>query len=103
MNLIKELRMTRKDYQLIASVLKNFVGDMGDVIDRDAMALELAKALGADNPRFDRDKFLLAAGYINQCDQCDKASRYSTNAGSYCVDHLPEWAKRLKSDLLPSA
>ena len=57
--------MTRKDYQLIASVLANFIGDTGDVIDRDGVAYALAAALQADNPRFDRDKFLVAAGVYN--------------------------------------
>jgi len=54
--------MTRKDYQLIASVLANFTGDTGDVVDRDLVAYDLAKALAADNPRFDREKFLVASG-----------------------------------------
>jgi hypothetical protein len=54
--------MTRKDYQLIASVLKNFTSDGGDVIERDAMAYDLADALAADNPRFDRQRFLIATG-----------------------------------------
>lgn len=88
--------MTRKDYQLIASVLKAFAVDGRPVDDRDEIALSLAKALEADNPRFDRDRFLAASGYFNQCDHCDKASRYSTSAGRYCVDHLPVWAKKLK-------
>ena len=37
--------MTRKDYELIARVLRNFVGDGGDVTDRDKLALELSKEL----------------------------------------------------------
>jgi hypothetical protein len=55
--------MTRKDYQLIASVLKNYQADGGVVIERDEIALELAKVLKADNPRFDYAKFLGACGY----------------------------------------
>ena len=54
--------MTRKDYELIAKVLRDFTGDTGDVIDRDKVAKELADALAAENPRFDRQKFLIAAG-----------------------------------------
>lgn len=86
--------MTRKDYQLIAAVLKNFATDGRPVDDRDEIALELAKALAADNPRFDYTKFLAASGYLNTCDQCNEPSRYSTSAGSYCTAHLPEWAKK---------
>jgi hypothetical protein len=59
---IRSYIMTRKDYQLIASVLANFIGDTGDVIDRDGVAFALATALAEDNPRFDRNKFLIAAG-----------------------------------------
>jgi hypothetical protein len=58
--------MTRKDYQLIATVLKNFGTEGRPVDDRDEIAMELAKALSADNPRFDRDKFLIAAGYYQE-------------------------------------
>lgn len=58
--------MTRKDYELIAKVLHDFVGDGGDVIDRDKIAYELARALSQDNPRFDRLRFLVASGYISE-------------------------------------
>lgn len=82
--------MTRKDYQLIAAVLKNFTGDQGDVIDRDGMALELAKALGADNPRFDREKFLVAAGYFAKCNYCDgRATSFSAHL-QWCETHRGE-------------
>lgn len=54
--------MTRKDYQLIASVLNKFTGEQGDVVERDAMAYDLADALAQDNPRFDRRRFLVACG-----------------------------------------
>jgi hypothetical protein len=57
--------MTRKDYQLIAAVLNNFESDGGDVIERDAMAYDLADALAQDNPRFDRKRFLVASGVLN--------------------------------------
>jgi hypothetical protein len=79
--------MTRKDYQLIASVLANFTGDSGDVVDRDLVAYDLATALGADNPRFDREKFLIAAGVYSKCDYCEgRASAFSTNA-QWCQAH----------------
>ena len=54
--------MTRKDYILIASVLKNFQSDGGDVIERDAIAYDFADKLGQENPRFDRRRFLVASG-----------------------------------------
>jgi hypothetical protein len=88
--------MTRKDYQLIASVLKNYAADGIPVDDRDAIAYDLADALGADNPRFDRDRFLVAAGVYTSCSVCDNRMRYVTGQGEWCDAHLPEWAKRAK-------
>ncbi len=55
--------MTRKDYQLIAQVFAN-VGEMvelSETIGAD-LARNLADALQADNPRFDRARFLEACG-----------------------------------------
>ena len=55
--------MTRKDYQLIAQVFAN-VGEMvelSETIGAD-LARNLAEALQADNPRFDRHRFLVACG-----------------------------------------
>ena len=79
--------MTRKDYQLIASVLANFTGDTGDVVDRDLMAYDLSKALAADNPRFNRELFLVAAGVWAKCDHCqDRATSFSTNL-QWCASH----------------
>lgn len=58
--------MTRKDYELIAKVLREFGEPNGQgensrpVDDRDEIAYLLASALQAENPRFDRAKFLRA-------------------------------------------
>lgn len=79
--------MTRKDYQLIASVLNAFGADGAPVDDRDAIAYDLADALGADNPRFDREKFLIASGVFSKCDYCEKrASAFSTDR-QWCQGH----------------
>lgn len=58
--------MTRKDYILIASVLKNFQSEGGDVVERDSMAYDFADKLGQENPRFDRLRFLVAAGVYEE-------------------------------------
>ena len=53
--------MTRKDYELIADVIKN----LDEVIDETAFAVldvRLAGALAGDNPRFDGVKFAQACG-----------------------------------------
>ena len=55
--------MTRKDYVMIAEVFANFanVCDLEETIGAD-IARNLADALQADNPRFDRHRFLVACG-----------------------------------------
>jgi hypothetical protein len=59
--------MTRKDYVLLAEALNaafsRSTADKADKADGIARAaIELADALAADNPRFDRERFLKAAG-----------------------------------------
>lgn len=54
--------MTRKDYVLIASILKDSEGNIIDDMARDALADMFADALEDENPRFDREKFLRACG-----------------------------------------
>ena len=79
--------MTRKDYQLIATVLKNFGLDDYPVDDRDTIAYNLADALAADNPRFDRDRFLVAAGVYSQCDFCEARAVSFASAMQWCDAH----------------
>jgi hypothetical protein len=53
--------MTRKDYVLIADVIKN----LDEVIDSyalEVLADNMADALESDNPRFNRHRFLVACG-----------------------------------------
>lgn len=54
--------MTKKDYELIAREIKD--GEMlGNAFEtKNTIALKLAKALQAENPRFDKEKFLKACG-----------------------------------------
>jgi len=54
--------MSRKDYQLIAQALRSSWEDHGTPPSPDDTAHAIADALQADNPRFDRDRFLIAAG-----------------------------------------
>lgn len=63
--------MTRKDYQLIASAIDNsrpeiLGANSPDARQRhdtcDLVARTMAKSLAADNPNFDRDRFLRACG-----------------------------------------
>lgn len=58
--------MSRKDYQLIADVLKKQrqFPDQGPLSARDHIdvCIDFANALGRDSPNFDRGRFLAAAG-----------------------------------------
>jgi hypothetical protein len=57
--------MTKKDYIAIAEVIRNarFSDDDGDYpSDRRSLAGAIADVMAADNPRFDRDRFLTACG-----------------------------------------
>ena len=55
--------MSRKDYVAIAEAIARLRDNYTDPTVRSSfalVALELADALAADNPRFDRDRFLVA-------------------------------------------
>lgn len=79
--------MTRKDYELIAAVLSNYAIGGIPTDDRDAIAYDLADALALDNPRFNRELFLVAAGVYAKCDHCkDRATSFSTNI-QWCAAH----------------
>lgn len=58
--------MTKKDYIKIAAVLKDMINETGPRADPHATlaicCTELAKVFAADNPRFDRTRFLNACG-----------------------------------------
>ena len=57
--------MTKKDFQLIATVFKQAREDAVDKKSRlagDVIALRMARELKTTNPRFDADRFLNACG-----------------------------------------
>lgn len=55
--------MTKKDYELIAEVLKGLRADFGDSpVALDVVASELASELQHTNERFNRARFLTACG-----------------------------------------
>lgn len=95
--------MTRKDYELIAGVLKNFTtNEPCDTVDRDAIAYELADALALDNPRFQHDAFLIAAGVYAKCDHCSKRATTFSLTMSWCNLHkgkglIKEWGKYIEA------
>lgn len=56
--------MTKKDYELIAGAIEYGISGNDILPDGDIMAIitSIARALQADNPHFDRQKFLKACG-----------------------------------------
>lgn len=88
--------MTRKDYQLLASVLANFAADGAATDDRDAIAYDLADALAADNPRFDRDRFLIAAGVWEKCDYCQSRATSFSTYYKWCAAHKGQGLIKVK-------
>lgn len=61
--------MTKKDYELIAGIFKDQIKTWGEVhgnserkLSLEIMADALADTLAYDNPKFDRNKFLIACG-----------------------------------------
>ena len=57
--------MTRKDYVMLAEALRSTLDPLDDAFHREqheADATAVADALARDNPRFDRERFLKAAG-----------------------------------------
>ena len=58
-NLVKGNDMTRKHFQLVADVMKSYIGSDDHV----HICRSLASEFGEINPRFDRAKFMQACGY----------------------------------------
>ena len=54
--------MTKKDYELIAEVLLNNVSGVASEPYAITLVNDMANALQDDNPKFDRNKFLIACG-----------------------------------------
>ena len=54
--------MTKKDYELIASVLRERLGDSYDNAYARLLVKKMADVFEAHNPKFNRSKFLKACG-----------------------------------------
>ena len=58
--------MTRKDFFIIARVLKAYSAEGGVTVERDEIAYKLAEDMALAYPRFDRRKFLVACGVYDK-------------------------------------
>ena len=76
--------MTRKDYQLIADVLRN--SDISDSA-RSLLALSFADALKQDNPRFKPTRFCQAT----RPDKADSPAIKANNAKGFTVGEIQHW------------
>lgn len=54
--------MTRRDFELIARVLREHYTEAPTETTQYGLAAHFASELAAENPRFDRERFLQAAG-----------------------------------------
>ncbi len=86
--------MTRKDYQLIAEAIKISMRYEASNIENEAgidavknVAYDLVKALASDNPRFDKERFLIAAGIYEKCDFCDARATVFATKFNWCGNH----------------
>jgi hypothetical protein len=96
--------MTRKDYELIAKALKTQVeisrtyGEQDGELAVVNIARDLADALHLENPRFDRDRFMLACGLMSKCDKCAKPAKLFTSRSSACSEkHAPAWVASVRA------
>jgi len=64
--------MSKRDYEAIADVLNMFSGDDEAGMTAEEISVDLADALAELNPRFDRARFLLAAGVVPKLDRTCK-------------------------------
>jgi hypothetical protein len=89
--------MTRKDYIKIAKVISEAWFHSHDY--REAIANNFADMLEEENPRFDRERFLVACGALPKCDKCSKRAKVFTSKGDYCsMEHFPAWVKKVKAN-----
>lgn len=58
--------MTRKDYQLIAQILRKSRAPHMDTETLNELAYTFADELEWENPRFDRKRFLVASGALDE-------------------------------------
>ena len=83
--------MTRKDYQLIADVLRN--SDLS-FSTRSLLALNFAAALKRDNPRFKPVRFCMAT----MPDKADSPAIQANNAEGFEQSTLDEVAAKFMAD-----
>lgn len=81
--------MTKKDFVLIAGVIK----DSFDVPQSDSeyyFIHRMANKLDETNPRFDKDRFLLACG-IEECEMCEKYPSQNEGLCSRCIEECKKY------------
>jgi hypothetical protein len=76
--------MSKKDYELIARVLRfqrNHIVTSDEAIDQvDQLAAMFATELASTNPRFDRERFIAACMGEDSHDSAGRKVRYSTDS-----------------------
>jgi hypothetical protein len=59
---IKEIKMTKKDYELIAQVVRNLKDEVVDDLAHEAIVTNFIEELQSENPRFNSEIFAKACG-----------------------------------------
>lgn len=70
--------MTRKDYVLIATTIAQafYLSES----QKETLAKDFADQLSLENPRFIRERFLVASGVFKKCDYCqNQATTFASN------------------------
>ena len=96
--------MTRKDYELIAKVLKTQLELSRDSYNEEDgvfatlnIIYDLAEELAKENSRFDKERFFIACGVYDVCDKCPRSARLFTSKTRACSEqHAPEWVQRAR-------
>lgn len=81
--------MTKKDFELIAKVIRNHINYINDAVPN--LAQEITEELQKTNPRFDRERFLKACNVVDlkkykewYCQDCDIVKKYNILLSSIC-------------------
>lgn len=87
--------MTKKDFALIASVLRELCEDaalaLDDELDQRRLVTKFQVALAKAEPNFDKDKFRSAAlpEYLTATNSCEDCGEDCPLADVYCVECKP--------------
>lgn len=78
--------MTRRQFEALAKLVKGYA-DNGGAVGWHRLAVDLAALCAAENPRFDRNRFIDACspeGFDDDCRRCLMGVRHTHDNGRDC-------------------